>query len=294
MTYVVITYAQVSKVYDFMDDRKDDLIEDKSELIQAFIISYFADGSDAYVLDKPLYSESFSSDNGLYNLDFEIYNYVLMTKDSRHNSLALIVDNLDIKTSNVHKDEHGRALIDLKIKFSEPIIYNGFEYLESNETFVWVLDTDVALLIINYDVMQNNDGYVDIESLSFSYRTNLDTSSTFLNLGSNVDPDSMPAEINRDLSVIAANNIDLIATTLGDSYLNNELIAYREDLSSLFKSYNSVYFIYIGGLLLFLIPLTYFTFFHSYVWHKMKLRKKEKAKKLSEFKQKLDEENGND
>src|SRR5690554_7754173 len=89
---VVITYAQATKVLDFLNDQKEELVEDEQKLLQAFVISSFADGTDIYIEKDPLYSQSFKSINGNSELDLNIYNVVIFNKDERFASIAFIID----------------------------------------------------------------------------------------------------------------------------------------------------------------------------------------------------------
>lgn len=287
VSFYVITLAQAAKVLNFMAEQEDTFKANKPELIQSFVISYFADGTNAYVLEEPLYNETFVSSDNNYEITLSIYNYVIISKQSLSNSLAFIIDDVKVNNASSLKDEHNRPLIDARLMFSEPIIYNSREYSETKETFVWMLGSDVGIFLVNYELLKNSNGYVDISGMEITYRIQNDVTLTLLNLGSNTDPDLMDRD-NRSLDSIKSENINLV-DSVGNNHTNDPSIYFNGSTMSLFRSYNKYYFTYIGTLLLFVIPITYFGFFHKVVWRKYKEKKRIKEESLNEFRDKLKE-----
>jgi len=290
---VVITYAQATKVLDFLNDQKEELVEDEQKLLQAFVISSFADGTDIYIEKDPLYSQSFKSNNGNYELDLNIYNVVIFNKDERFASIAFIIDNVDINWPDVYLDELKRPIIDAKLLLDEPLIYNNHEYSETQETFVWAMDSNIGLFYINYELLTNNDGYVNIEEIQITFRNqDQTTNQTLINLGANTNYDVMPEEIDRNIDTLQYENIKHLKD-INTYYLNDENIFYDTNMMKLFNSYNKVYFMYLGTYILIVAVVTYFAFFHSYVLNKRRIKKEKEKKKLEEFKKSLETEKKN-
>ena len=293
VTYIVITFAQIAKVKNFVKDQSDDLILSHERLIQSFVIANYADGTDAFVLKEPLFQENFTSNDESFKLNFNVYNYVTLIDNAKVDSLAFVITDLTIGDENAYLDGQGRPIIDAKLYLSDPIVYNGRQYYETQETFVWFLDLNIGLFLVNYDIFIEENYIIDIEGIEISYRLNEEASanSLLVGLGSKNEPDKMVAENNRDITSIHYENINLASSITGDSYINNELIYYDEGLTKLFNRYNYVYINYIGILVVFLIPITYFIFFHKHLKRKYAIRKNEKEKELNVFIENLNKDN---
>lgn len=293
IAFIVITYAQATKVLDFLNDQKDELVAYEQKMLQAFVISNFADGTNTYMENEPLYSQYFQSENGYYELSLNIYNVVIFNKDERFASLAFIIDNVSLNTNNAYLDEQERPIIDAKILLDEPLIYNEREYSETKETFVWALDSNTALFYINYELLTNDSGYVNIEEVQITFRDITQTiDQTLINLGSNARVDLMPEEIDRNIDRLRYENIKELKSISTD-YINDDDIYFDSDMMKVFNSYNKVYFLYLGVYILIVGVVTYFVFFHSYVLNKRRIKKDKETKELEEFKKTLEREKEN-
>lgn len=294
-SFVVITFAQMEKVTNFLKDQKEELVLEDERLIQSYVIANYADGSEAYVLKEPLYNKTFESDDKNYKLNLVIYNYVTLVDDKRENSLAFIVKDVVINTKLAFKDDLKRPILDIKLLLSEAINFEGQSFGSTLDTFIWFLDSETAIFPVNYNVFKTNNGHIDIEGIEITYRPsdNESVSPILLSLGDDFKGDQMPLDADRNIDVIKSDNIDLVSSTEGNSYMNNELIYYDNDLTSLFKSYNIVYVKYAAGFIVALGIITYFLFFHKYVRSNYLSNRETKEKEMKSFIESLDDEHLN-
>lgn len=295
-TYFVANFAEASKVIDFLREEKEEYLLSDSHLVQSTVISNYHDGTNAYVKIEPLYSEKFVSyqnNNITYSANIRIYSYVSFKNNTAFNSVAFIIDDIIVSDVLAVLDEKNRPIIDVKINFTEPIVFNDFEYEYSKETFAFVLDTNTAIFIINHDVLKNGDSYSEIESMEFSYRILESNDNVSLVNISNEDYVNVSLDgkfddsFNRNLNKVINSNIDLLSTVSLNDFINNDNIYFDDSLIDSLNSFNKYYFRYILIEFLILIPLTYLLFFHKQVMVKYKMNKEIKNEKLNKFKENL-------
>lgn len=310
-TYIVISFAEVSKIESFIEDQKG-LISSSGEyydyeLIQTTSLTYTNKKYEAYIYKEPLFKEHFeykdNSDKLIYEFDLVFYKYIESYKKVNNSSLAIIINNLVINDEQIFLSDRENPVIDLDIEYDQPFIYSNHEYSKSIERFQPFEGLNSYILLINYGVLKNNDGFVNFKNMNFKYRV-LGDDTTYKPLLSlyNEDfyndeepfdiEDSISSDINRSLKTIHSSNVVFTDSDLNALKLTSDFYHNVNNSKALSKK-NFYYFKYLGIELSIVLVVTYFLFLHKDVMILVRNKKMNKQKEIELLKQKLKEDEEN-
>lgn len=290
ITFLVSNFSEASKVIDFFNSQKAAVLSDNRHLIAATTVTNYHDGTNAYIKNVPLYQEKFIAydDTGAisFQIDIAIYAYVEAKNTQANNAFAIIYNDLIIKDSTV-LIENNQPVIQLEINLDKEITVQGNNFKQTKEYFVPLFESSTGFIAINHNILKVSDGYAEIEKLSFSYLTDQDSELPLVTLSNpSLDMENQTDKFddegfNRDISNVSSTNIDLINQYGLSTIKTSDAFYFDAALDHKLNSYNYYYVQYIAIELLFVIPLTYFLFFHRHV---LELLKKRKARKHEEMK----------
>ncbi|QWB96098.1 hypothetical protein KHQ89_01220 [Mycoplasmatota bacterium] len=280
--YMVASFSEVSKAITFLQDQESEIADDPLALISTTVIANNHDGSQAYVLNNPLYEESFSSED--INLTFSIYPLVEFKNKQALNSIAFVITDLSIDDDSALLSDNGFNVVNLSLSFSEEIKL-GDETVESvSEPFTETFSNDMRIMIIKRDaLMTDDDKYVDFTYISLSYELNSDRESHIVKLTNStynevVLSDLFDESLNYDIKDVNKDALDLYSQYDLTNYKDNEAIYFDENLIAIYQSYNGILVKNISIAVFVIGVATYFLYFHKYVM--IKYRKKQTLKKL--------------
>jgi len=294
--YFVSFFAESSKVIDFIRDQEDTFLTNDLHLIQTTAIANYHDGTDAYVYKNPLFSEHFISADSKFEINFRTYTFVTFKNTEAFHSIAFIANDIKIGDALTELDNKERPIIDVKITFTEPLVFNEQSYITSTETLAFVLDTNTAMFIINHDVLKSNDTFTEIKQMDFYYRLSESQSTLLLSLRNENEEtmlfvDKFDESFDRNLSELTNENIQILSKINFENLEAHEDIYFDNTLMKQFNRYNKYYFIYLSITFVILGTLAYFFFFHKHIMIKYKGNKKMKQEQLDKFVQELANKN---
>lgn len=294
VTFITISFAEVNKLEKYLKKKEAISSSDNYELIQNLTITKNNKYPKAYIYKDPLFNESYTlkDDDGevVYSFDLYFYKYIESAKRKNNNGLAIILKNLNIFDDSKTLLESQQPLIDIDISYDDEV-----KTTKENH-FASIYPRDTFVLLINYDLLIVNDSYVNIKDITFKYETK---GSVFKDLITLKNEDISDAtikdklgDVNRDIKVLESNNI--IDDNININNIKNDSnYIHNSNLKKDLNKENSIYIKYIFIELLFVIPITYFLFFHKDVLRLRKIKKEEKAKRIKEIKKDLIEEREN-
>lgn len=294
VTFITISFAEVNKLEKYLKKKEAISSSDNYELIQNLTITKNNKYPKAYIYKDPLFNESYTlkDDDGevVYSFDLYLYKYIESAKRKNNNGLAIILKNLNIFDDSKTLLESQQPLIDIDISYDDEV-----KTTKENH-FASIYPRDTFVLLINYDLLIVNDSYVNIKDITFKYETK---GSVFKDLITLKNEDISDAtikdklgDVNRDIKVLESNNI--IDDNININNIKNDSnYIHNSNLKKDLNKENSIYIKYIFIELLFVIPITYFLFFHKDVLRLRKIKKEEKAKRIKKIKKDLIEEREN-
>lgn len=291
VTFITISFSEVNKLEQFLKKKEHVSVANNHELIQNLLITKNNRYPISYIYNDPILKENYTlkdKDNEIfYSFDLYFYKYIESTKRNKNNGLAIILKNLEIYDENKTLLDNQQPVIDIDISYDQPLESNNENH------FATIYPHNTFVLLINYDMLIVDDVYVNIKDITFKYETK---GSVFKNLITLKNEDLSNAtikddlgDVNRDLKVIETEkiikeNINIDEIKNDNNYINNKTL--KKDLNK----ENIIYVKYVFIELLFIIPITYFIFFHKDLMDIRRLRKKEQKQNIEEIKKKLLEE----
>lgn len=267
VTIIVTTFSEATKVVNFLGNNQSEFMSDDRMLIAATVIANNRDSTDAYVLATPLYYQTF--DNEVATLSVSIYPLVEFKGSKANNAIAILVNTIEINDELALKDGDNYHIIQAEIVFDRDIQVGQQNKRYFEEYMTPLYDDTGRLIIIKEELLQTSTGIALFQSISITYQVTGATQ-TLVTLSNseltNITPnDLFDLSINRDLILMTEENVDLLSQFGLNSLSGNNSIYYNPDLITEFNRYNRYYFIYIGIEFLFVLPITYFLFFHKYI-----------------------------
>lgn len=280
VTYIVASFSEAAKANEFLSDREEVLMSDDHALIQATVIANNHNSTDAYVLLEPLYHEIFS--NSFFHLEVSIYPLVEFKNNKAHNSIAILVKNIQITDSDAILDDNGYHIIQAYLTFDKNLSVGESNQNVFVEYMTTLYDDSARLMIINQDLLVANGQKVEFEVIKFTYEIDMGIDETLVmlyneDLTVRFGSDKFNETFNRDISNVSSSNLNLLEHCRLDSYQTCDSIYYNQALLKEFLSYNYYYLRYIGIEILILIPITYLLFFHKHVRRMLKDKKERNA-----------------
>lgn len=277
VTYFVSLYTEAQKSVTFLEDKKEEVINNNMDLLSATVIANKGDGTHAYIQSIPLYQESFKNDKETV----EVYIYALYEVSSvnKNYSVAILLRNLNIIDDNLYKDPDNYDYTSIKadIKFNQTVSINNSSYNSFSESFTTMYDDTMKLILIDMSRITASTK-LEFSSINIGYQLTNGSLSRLVALNNpTLEPlleDKFSSDYNRNINKL---NEDFINFDLNDAN-----IYYNNELSKDFLDYNKLYIKNILWLLVVVIPLTYFIFFHKYVYVTLKNKKAIKTKQMRE------------
>src|SRR5690554_1303419 len=165
VTFFVTNYAESTKVLNFSDEREKYMLESNYELIQTTTLTRHNNGTDAIVKIEPLFNEYYESNDG--NIEFELtfYAYYEFRNDKTNNALAIVLNDLKVASAGVLLTDNNKPIIDVKVTYDKPLIYDGNSYDFSEESFLNVFDSNNIILMFNYEFLRGENDYLNIKKM---------------------------------------------------------------------------------------------------------------------------------
>src|SRR5690554_6041208 len=128
VTFFVTNYAESTKVLNFSDEREKYMLESNYELIQTTTLTRHNNGTNAIVKLDPLFNEYYESNDGHIKFELTFYAYFEFRKNETNNALAVVLNDLSITSPGVLLSDNKKPIIDVKITYDNPLIYEGDSY----------------------------------------------------------------------------------------------------------------------------------------------------------------------
>lgn len=275
-TFMVSLYTEAQKRVDFLKNLQSEVEDDNVKLLAATLVANRGDGTNAIIFKEPLYEQHFidgEDEVGLY-----IYKVAENLRSYEH-SLAILIRDLNITDTSLLKDEDDYSTIRATIKFNQEITIGQTNKQTFEETFITLYDDTSKLLLINFDRLKA-ESTISFESIHIAYDDINYFSRELVTLYNsdlvNEIPDKFSNTYQRDIKLITSDEIKFLSDESLNDIKNNIKLYYDATLISKLNKLNSLYLINISLLLLVVIPLTYFIFFHKEVYTRYKLKRSEK------------------
>lgn len=244
ITPLLITFSQASKTVDFLNQKKEYLINQPQALMAATVISQSQGDLDAYVVNTTLINETYTTQS--ISMRLEVFAMTGFNENRRIDKIGFYLTDVVIDDNLAVKDTQGNLSIFMNLTLNQPI--GSSPELTYRIPFVSVFDVETYLIFFEYSQWQRSlETPLLIESLSVAYEVEngLLNSTLFI-------PDSTFETITHldyQPSIVYENN-----------YLLNEQVFYDADLMDQFQSfwYYDIYFL--GGEILILIALFWLIF----------------------------------
>lgn len=283
-TFMVSLYTEAQKRVDFLKDLQSEVEEDNVKLLAATLVANRGDGTNAIIFKEPLYEQHFI--DGEDELKVYIYKVAENLRSYEH-SLAILIRDLNITDPTLLKDEDAYSTIRATIKFNQAITIGQTNKQTFEETFITLYDDTSKLLLINFDRLKS-ESTISFESIHIAYDDINYFSRELVTLYNSDLVDQIPDKFSntypRDIEHITSDDIKFLSDeSLSDIQENIELY-YDANLISQLNKFNNLYLKNISLLLLVVMPLTYFIFFHKEVYTRYKMKRSAKnAQKRQEI-----------
>ena len=276
ITFIVASFSEASKVVTFLADREDIFMEDDRALIQGTVIANNHDGTDTYILAEPLYKMLFESET--QSIQISIYPLVEFKGSKAHNSMAILLNDIEINDDQAKKDDNDYHIIKAEISFDRNLSLGDGNKSMFIETMTPLYDDHGRMMVINQELLKTSTGQAAFEMITIHYEREDGINSTLINLsnGSLIDVipnDVFDASYDRDIQALTDENLDILAQFGLSNLSQQDDIYYNDALLSELQSYNRFYFIYIAIEIAIVLPITYFLFFHKYIRRRLREKK---------------------
>ena len=268
LTFVVASFSEASKVVNYLDDHDVELLENDQALVAATSIANLHDKSDAYVLNTPLYEQTFQETD--LKLTFSIYPFVTFKDDQAINQIAFLITDLNIVDNLAKKDDNDYHMMYIEFVFDRDLDVENANKRVFMEYTTPLFDDTGRMIIINQELLETPTGQAQFQTISILYELTSGEKLTLVVLANSLLVETTPSDMFsasyvRDIAQLTDENLDLV-TQFGTSNLEeNPLIYYDSIWLEKLDSYNSIYVKNILIELALVLPLTYFLFFHKHV-----------------------------
>lgn len=298
VTFFLVPIFSVTGSTNFLEHYQELFESNNLDLISGTTLAFRNNGTSSLIQKEPLFSNYYEikeNNNVTYKFNLDFYS-IIEKKGRKYNSgLFVIINDIYLNdsdtTNKVVLDEFDRYLIRFEMFFNEPIDYKDNKIYKSEDVFIPLYDGKSGVLFFDQSFLKNENGFVEIEKISLSVKTLRSTYITLLNLYNNealANPlEDVFGDVNRDISNLSSENINLLGRVNIETIYDNEAIYYNKQLFKTFRTkYNFfVYFIIIWIILV--TALTYFLFIHKYVKLKLEERKKQKQIEFEKLKERI-------
>jgi hypothetical protein len=255
ITYINILFGQASQVVYFLEAKQTEVINNTPALLSTVAIANTRGEVDAYVQNTP-HLEVSVQDPTIF-ASIELYSMVQVKGELQEDYLAIYIKDIQIEDDLVLFDADEDVTILVDIYFNKEVSFTNSSKRLFQETAMTVYNPSNKLVLLPIGSLLTLFPTLQIESLEFSYRQQDLTTRPFLYLDSEALEGLTPTVI-------------LLSNTIEDSYQGNPIVYYNQDLrkdfqGSIFLLYNHIIWQFI-----FVIPLTYFIFFHKDIRLKLK------------------------
>jgi hypothetical protein len=255
ITYINILFGQASQVVYFLEAKQTEVINNTPALLSTVAIANTRGEVDAYVQNTP-HLEVSVQDPTIF-ASIELYSMVQVKGELQEDYLAIYIKDIQIEDDLVLFDADEDVTILVDIYFNKEVSFTNSSKRLFQETAMTVYNPSNKLVLLPIGSLLTLFPTLQIESLEFSYRQQDLTTRPFLYLDSEALEGLTPT-------------VMLLSNTIEDSYQGNPIVYYNQDLrkdfqGSIFLLYNHIIWQFI-----FVIPLTYFIFFHKDIRLKLK------------------------
>jgi hypothetical protein len=255
ITYINILFGQASQVVYFLEAKQTEVINNTPALLSTVAIANTRGEVDAYVQNTP-HLEVSVQDPTIF-ASIELYSMVQVKGELQEDYLAIYIKDIQIEDDLVLFDADEDVTILVDIYFNKEVSFTNSPKRLFQETAMTVYNPSNKLVLLPIGSLLTLFPTLQIESLEFSYRQQDLTTRPFLYLDSEALEGLTPT-------------VMLLSNTIEDSYQGNPIVYYNQDLrkdfqGSIFLLYNHIIWQFI-----FVIPLTYFIFFHKDIRLKLK------------------------
>lgn len=244
VTPIVITFSQASKTVDFLKQQKEYLILEPQALMAATVISQTQGNLDAYVVNRALIDETFTSQGN--SLRLEVFAITGFKDNQFINKIGFYLTEVLIDDSFAVKDNQGNLSIFMNLTLNQPI--GSSSERTYRIPFVSVYDVETYLIFFEYSLWQNSlENPLVFESLSIDYEVENGLLNTTLYIPNSVF-ETLEA-IQYQPSNVYENN-----------FLSNEEVFYDANLMKQFQSFWYYDLLFLGGELVILMVLFWLIF----------------------------------
>jgi len=244
ITPIVITFSQASKAVDFLRDQKPNLLNQPNALLAATTLTQYHGSMDAFVVKEPLITASY--DAALSSMHFGVYAITAFNANQSVDKLAFYLSDVRIEDELAIQDNQENLSIFLRITFNQAIGVN--DDVTFQIPFVSVYDVSHYLIFFEYSQWQDNlTSTLLIASMSVEYEVQNGLLSTTISLPTNQLVHLQASDYQPSLIYL-------------DSYDEDPLIFYDQNLLNQFTEYWYYDLYFIGGELLILGGLFWIIF----------------------------------
>jgi len=255
ITYINILFGQASQVVYFLEANQADVFNNTPALLSTVSIANARGEIDAYVQSSPLIDVTVQNAN--ISASLEMYSLVQFHNEAYQDFLAIILEDITIEDDTVFLDTDEDMTILVDIYFNQEVSLIDQAKRLFQETAMTVYNPSKKLVLLPIGSLLTLFPTLRIESLEFSYRRQDLTNQSFLYLDSQA------------LEVLTPIHLQL-SQSIANSYEDNPNIFYNPFLR---KDYQDTIFLLYNHIIwqfIFVIPITYFLFFHKALKLKLK------------------------
>ncbi|MGE4320221.1 MAG: hypothetical protein AB7E61_02080 [Acholeplasmataceae bacterium] len=278
LSYLVAMFSEAAIVVDYLKDQQETIQDEPLPFLAATVIANSHDGTDVYILNTPLYEETFDVSLTSQHVVVSIYTLVEYKGDEAHNSIVILLNDIELSNDDAYVDNDNYHTLNANITFDRPITINEYTASTFNETFVTAYDDQTKLILLNTNYFETTAGVAEIERIDITYTLTSGDEVNFVTLY-NADKltmvanDTFDTSFNRNINQVTPTNIDIFSVYGLTAFKDNANIYYDATWLETLMTYNSYYFRFAIYELLVLLPITYFLFIHKYVRRNLKDKK---------------------
>ena len=255
ITYINILFGQASQVVYFLEAKQIEVINNTPALLSTVSIANTRGEVDAYVQNTP-HLEVSVQDPTIF-ASIELYSMVQVEGVIQEDYLAIYIKDIAIEDDLVllNDDEDFTILVD--IYFNQEVTLSNQSKRLFQETAMTVYHPSKKLVLLPIGSLLTLFPTLQIESLEFSYRRQNITTRPFFYLDSEALEELTPTVMQ-------------LSNTIEDSYQENPIVYYNPNLRKDFQGTIFLLYNHIIWQFIFVIPITYFLFFHKDLRLKLK------------------------
>jgi hypothetical protein len=254
VTYVNVLFGQASQVVYFLEENKTVLYDHAPSLLQAVVIANARGEKDAFVSTL---IESKDLESSTTSATVSFYALTMFSNNVFEDFLAIYLHDLTIVDDQLKKDNQDDSFVYLTLTFNEEVTLDQTPKSIFEETMITLYDRTQKLVLLPIGVLLDRYPSLQIERLSFQYDLLSGYQQSF-------------GELNEE-DLINIHAFDMrLSDDYQDSYTISSEVNYLPHLLETFGDTVSLLYGHLVWELVFVLPLTYFLFFHRLVRERRK------------------------